>query len=145
MTVYFFILGYVTCSCQSIMIGRGDLSRSQFWGAVGLPWWLRWQSILLQCRRPKFNPWVTKISSRKEWQPSPVFLPGEPPWTEEPGGFRSTGSQRVRHDWTTNTFNSGGFLCIQSLTPVYCASWMEGILRHQRRRESQLEGAQVLW
>ena len=26
------------------------------------------------------------------------------PWTEEPGGLQSTGSQRVRHDWVTNTF-----------------------------------------
>ena len=25
------------------------------------------------------------------------------PWTEEPGGLQSMGSQRVRHDWTTNT------------------------------------------
>ena len=24
-------------------------------------------------------------------------------WTEEPGGLQSMGSQRVRHDWTTNT------------------------------------------
>ena len=30
------------------------------------------------------------------WQPTPVFLPGEPPWTEEPGGLQSTGSQ-LRH------------------------------------------------
>ena len=26
------------------------------------------------------------------------------PWTEEPGGLQSLGSQRVRHDWATNTF-----------------------------------------
>ena len=26
------------------------------------------------------------------------------PWTEEPGGLRSMGSQRVRHDWASNTF-----------------------------------------
>ena len=25
------------------------------------------------------------------------------PWTEEPGGLLSMESQRVRHDWTTNT------------------------------------------
>ena len=25
------------------------------------------------------------------------------PWTEEPGKLQSTGSQRVRHDWATNT------------------------------------------
>ena len=24
-------------------------------------------------------------------------------WTEEPGGLWSMGSQRVRHDWATNT------------------------------------------
>ena len=28
----------------------------------------------------------------------PVFLPGEPPWTEEPGRLQSMGSQRVGHD-----------------------------------------------
>ena len=27
----------------------------------------------------------------------------ENPWTEEPGGLQSMGSQRVRHDWATNT------------------------------------------
>ena len=25
------------------------------------------------------------------------------PWTEEPGGLQSTGLQRVRHDWATDT------------------------------------------
>ena len=29
----------------------------------------------LQCRRPEFNPWVGKIPWRREWQPTPVFLP----------------------------------------------------------------------
>ena len=28
------------------------------------------------------------------------FLPGESPWTEEPGGLQSTGLHRVGHDWT---------------------------------------------
>ena len=26
------------------------------------------------------------------------------PWTEEPGGLESMESQKVRHDWVTNTF-----------------------------------------
>ena len=30
-----------------------------------------------QCRRPRFNPWVGKTPRRKEWQPTPAFLPGE--------------------------------------------------------------------
>ena len=30
---------------------------------------------------------------------TPVFLPGESPWTEKPGGLLSMGLQRVGHDW----------------------------------------------
>ena len=30
-------------------------------------------------------------------QPTPVSLPGESPWTEEPGGLQSMGAQRVGH------------------------------------------------
>ena len=56
---------------------------------------------LLQCGRLGFNPWVGKIPWRRTWQPTPVLLPGEIPWTEEPGGLQSIGSQRVRHDWVT--------------------------------------------
>ena len=39
--------------------GSGDVIISA-WN--GLLWWLRWQRICLQCRRPVFNPWVGKIS-----------------------------------------------------------------------------------
>ena len=46
--------------------------------------------------------WVQSLGGedpqRKEWQPTPVFLPGEIPWTEEPGEIQSMGSQRVGHD-----------------------------------------------
>ena len=28
-------------------------------------------------RRCRFNPWVGKIPWRREWKPTPVFLPGE--------------------------------------------------------------------
>ena len=38
---------------------------------------------------------------RRAWQPTPVFLPGESPWIEDPGGLQSTGSQRVGHNWAT--------------------------------------------
>ena len=45
-----------------------------------------------------FDPWVGKIPWRRAWQPIPVFLTREIPWTEEPGGLQSMGSQRVGHD-----------------------------------------------
>ena len=37
---------------------------------------------------PKSGPWVGKTPWRRAWPPTPVFLPGEPPWTEEPGGLQ---------------------------------------------------------
>ena len=43
----------------------------------GLPWWLKWLSICLQCGRPRFNLWVGKISWRRKWQPTPGLLPGK--------------------------------------------------------------------
>ena len=38
---------------------------------------LRRSSVCLQCGRPRLNPWVRKISWRRQWQPTPVFLPGK--------------------------------------------------------------------
>ena len=41
-----------------------------------------------QCRRRRrcgFGLWVRKIPRRRARQPTPVFLPEESPWTEEPG------------------------------------------------------------
>ena len=39
----------------------------------------------------RFDPWVGKIPWQSEWLPTPVFLPGESPWTEDPGGLQSMG------------------------------------------------------
>ena len=44
----------------------------------------------------RFSPWVGKIPWRRKWQPTPVFLPGESPWIEEPVRLQSLGSQ----SWT---------------------------------------------
>ena len=33
--------------------------------------------------------------------PTPVFLPGKIPWTEEPGRLQSMGSQRIQQNLTT--------------------------------------------
>ena len=43
--------------------------------------------------KTRFDFWVGKISWRKAWQPTPVFLPEESPWTEEPGTLQSMVSQ----------------------------------------------------
>ena len=67
------------------------------------------KNICLECGRPGFNPWVGKMPWRRKWQPTPVFLPGKIPWTEEPGRRQSMGSQRVTHDWMTSLYTVKGF------------------------------------
>ena len=47
------------------------------------------------------RPGLGRFPGRRAWQPTPVFLPGESPWTEEPAGLQSRGSQRVGHSWAT--------------------------------------------
>ena len=34
-------------------------------------------SVGKECGRDLFDPWLGKIPWRREWQPTPVFLPGE--------------------------------------------------------------------
>ena len=63
--------------------------------------WLSGKESACQCRRRKrhrFDPWVGKIPSSRKWQPTPIFLPGKIPWTEEPDKstvHRVTKSQNV--------------------------------------------------
>ena len=33
--------------------------------------------VCLQCRRPRFDPWIGKSPWRRKWQPTPVSLPGK--------------------------------------------------------------------
>ena len=65
-----------------------------------------------QCRRWELDPWVGKIPWRRAWQPTPVFWPGESPWTEEPGGLQSMGSKTVGHDWS-------------NAACIHTATWMD--------------------
>ena len=68
---------------------------------VGLPWWLSGKEFPCQCRRCKrhgFDLWVWKIDHLEKEMASHSSMPiRKIPWTEEPGGLQSKGSQRVRH------------------------------------------------
>ena len=46
-------------------------------------------------------PGLERYSGGGHGNPLPVFLPGESPWSEEPGRLQSMGSQTVRHDGVT--------------------------------------------
>ena len=44
---------------------------------LGFPGGSNGKGSCLQCRRPGFDSWVGNIPWRREWLPTPVFLPGE--------------------------------------------------------------------
>ena len=52
-----------------------------------------------------WDTWVRSLDQEdpleKEMAAHPNILAWEIPWTEEPGGLQSMGSQRVRHDLAT--------------------------------------------
>ena len=50
-----------------------------------------------------FDPWVGKIPQRRKWQLIPVFFPGESYGQRSLVSYKSTESQRVRHDLATKT------------------------------------------
>ena len=69
-----------------------------------LPWWFSRQRICLQFRRYRwcgFDPWVRKIPWRRKMAPHSSILAWKIPWTEEPGGLWSKGSQRDGQNWVT--------------------------------------------
>ena len=59
-----------------------------------------------QCRKPGFDPSVGKNPWSRAWQPTPIFLPGESPWTEKHGRLQSMGSQEsVQHAAPSKALN----------------------------------------
>ena len=75
----------------------------------------------LPSRRCEFDPWVGKIPWRRNWQLSPVWqletatslsLAWEIPWTEEPGGLQSMGSQNRHNLVTEQQQNHSGRECL---------------------------------
>ena len=59
--------------------------------------------ICLQYRKPGFNPQVGKMPWRRDWQPIPVFLPGDFHGQRSLAGSGPWG-RRVRHNWRTNRY-----------------------------------------
>ena len=49
-----------------------------------------------------WEKWVQSLGwgdpMEEGWQPTPVFLPGESSWTEEPGGLQSMGRKGWGHN-----------------------------------------------
>ena len=78
---------------------------------------------ICQCRGHEFDPWVGKIPWRRAWLPTPVFLPGESPWTEGPGGLHPWGRKELdtiegtEHAWT---YRNPAYIWVSFLALVLC-------------------------
>ena len=59
--------------------------------------------MCLWCRRPGFNPWVWKIPWRREWLPTPVFLPVEYPEQRSLTGYSPWGC-KVGNNWLSLSY-----------------------------------------
>ena len=57
-----------------------------------------------QWGRPGFNPWVGKIPWKREWHPTPVFLPGKSHGQRSLVGYSPWGRKELGHNWATFTF-----------------------------------------
>ena len=68
---------------------------------AGLPWWFSGEESTCQCRRQGLDPWVGRISWRRKWLPTPVFLPGKSHGQRSLPGYSPWGHKRVGHDWAT--------------------------------------------
>ena len=79
------------------------------------------KSVCLQCRRPRFNPRVGKIPWRREWQPTPAFLPGE---------FHGQGSLAGYSSWghkgsdTTEQLTHYTYICTKYVYLCVCVLYI---------------------
>ena len=66
-----------TAAHSSILTWRIPWAEECCYQLQGFPCGSDGKGSTCQCRRPKVHPWVRKISWRRKWQLTPVFLPGE--------------------------------------------------------------------
>ena len=87
--------------------GPGSIPGSGSFPGEGIDYPFQYSLSSLVAQTVKYPPamqetWVPSLGSedpwRKAWQPTVLFLPGESPWTEEPGRLQSIESQRVGYD-----------------------------------------------
>ena len=86
-----------------------NLETLQTLSFIGLPWWLSSKESACNAGDPGSIPGQVRSRGRSPGgeHGTPVSLPGEFPWTEEPGGLQFIVSQRVRHDLATKHIGLG--------------------------------------
>ena len=112
---------------------------------LGISCWLSGKESTYQCRRPEFDPWVRKITWRRAWQPTPVFMPGESCVQRSLAGYSPWGCKKSDSTYWLNSkrhtfcgsYNLNGSCCVHpsawlSLGPAECPAWAWGASYQQR-------------
>ena len=93
------------------LLRKGQATHSSI---LGFSLWLIWYRILLQCRRPGFDPWVGKIPWRRQKVPTPVFWPAKFHGVYSPWGHKESDmTERLSHSLHLNIQINGIELGIQ--------------------------------
>ena len=92
-----------------------EFSRQEYWSGLVV------ENLHYQCRRRGFDPWVGKIPWRRKWQPTPVFLTGEPHVQRSLVGYSPWGCQELDSTGRLSTqikqITSGKFHITQESQP----------------------------
>ena len=76
-----------------------------------------------RCRRPGFDPWVRMIPWRRNWQPSPVFLPGKSHGQWSLAGYSPSGLKETDTTELFKTLFDSVILCIASQRKLSPPRW----------------------
>ena len=95
--------------------------------------WLSGKKSICQCRRHGFNPWEWKITWRRKWQPTRVFLPGKFHGQRSLAGFSpkrckesDTTEQLSMHTHVCETVSL--FIFYLSIYPTHtCTHFLSGV------------------
>ena len=102
---------------------------------IGYPLQYSWASLLTHMVKNPLAMWETWIQSlgwegslKKGKATHITILSWRIPWTEEPGGLQSMGSQRVRHDWATQCSTAKCIYILVELGSPTQNLWMSAYL-----------------
>ena len=92
--------------------------------SLGIPWWFRWKESHPPTAMPE--NWVWPLGVENPLEEEMATHSSVPTWriprTAEPDGPQSPVSQRVGHDWATNThcifIYSKNYICLKLLTSI---------------------------
>ena len=96
-----------------------------------------------RCKRHRFDPWVGKITWRREWQPTPVFLPGKShaqrslvggsPGSEESDTTGQLSTEHIYNMSRSQIFSAKDIFFLQRLKQLIQKRWYPSLFPHLTR------------